>query len=142
MHRLRCLVVIGALAVAVSVVGAGSAFAAKGGNNDTAKACQHGGWKAFGRTCFANQGDCVNDGAKGSAPFGTAGKAACTDGINGSFNLDATDTVWSCDYDVPPNTHGTRQRCRRRVIPTRGVLTTRRSNSPPRELGRRHAASI
>ena len=107
MHRLRCLVVIGALAVAVSVVGAGSAFAAKGGNNDTAKACQHGGWKALvpdAGGMFVNQGDCVNDGAKGSAPFGTAGKAACTDphGINGSFSLDATNS-WTCFYDVPPN---------------------------------------
>jgi len=43
MHRLRCLVVLGALAVAVSVVGAGPAFAAKGGNNDNAHACQQGG---------------------------------------------------------------------------------------------------
>ena len=95
MHRLRCLVVIGALAVAVSVVGAGSAFAAKGGNNDTAKACQHGGWKAFGT--FANQGDCINDGAKGSAPFGTAANAAC-DAIGGTFKLDLADAVWICDY--------------------------------------------
>ena len=102
MHRLRCLVVIGALAVAVSVVGAGSAFAAKGGNNDTAKACQQGGWQTLGT--FANQGDCVNDGAQ----FGTAGKAACTDphGISGSFSLDATHHSWSCLYDVPPNPPG------------------------------------
>ena len=47
MHRLGCVVVIGALAVAVSVVGAGPAVAAKGGNNDTAKLCQKGGWKAL-----------------------------------------------------------------------------------------------
>ena len=97
MHRLRGLVTIGALAVAVSVVGAGPAFAAKGGNNDTANLCQHGGWKAFGT--FANQGDCVNDGARGSAPFGTAGKAAC-DGIGGTFTLDATHGRWTCNYDT------------------------------------------
>ena len=80
MHRLRSVVVIGALAVAVSVVGAGPALAAKGGNNDAANLCQHGGWKALVSNAggvFVNQGDCVNDGAKGSAPFGTAGKAAC-----------------------------------------------------------------
>ena len=79
MHRMRCLVVIGVLAVVVSVVGAGSAFAAKGGNNDTANVCQHGGWQTLG--AFVNQGACVNDGAQ----FGAAGKAACTDpnGING-----------------------------------------------------------
>ena len=42
--------------------------------------------------------------SQGSAPFGTAGKAACTDphGINGSFSLDATNQ-WTCFYDVPPN---------------------------------------
>ena len=43
-----------------------------------------------------------------AAPFGTAGKAACTDphGINGSFSLDATHHTWSCFYDVPPNPRG------------------------------------
>jgi len=111
MHRLRGLVVIGALAVAVSMVGVDPAFAAKGGNNDTAKVCQHGGWKGLVSDAggvFVNQGDCVNDGAQGSAPFGTAGKAACTDphGINGSFDLDATNHSWSCGYDVPPNPNG------------------------------------
>jgi len=93
MHRLWCLVVIGALAVAVSMVGVDPAFAAKGGNNDTAKVCQHGGWKGLVSDAggvFVNQGDCVNDGAQGSAPFGTAGKAACSDlqGPHG-FDLDA-----------------------------------------------------
>jgi len=111
MERLKCLFVVGALAVVVSVVEAGPAFAAKGGNNDTAKACQQGGWQTLVPNLgdrFANQGDCVNDGAKGSAPFGTAGKAACTDphGINGSFDLDATNHSWSCGYDVPPNPNG------------------------------------
>jgi hypothetical protein len=111
MERLKRLFVVGALAVVVSVVEAGPAFAAKGGNNDTAKACQQGGWQTLVPNLgdrFANQGDCVNDGAKGSAPFGTAGKAACTDphGINGSFSLDATHHTWSCFYDVPPNPRG------------------------------------
>jgi len=67
MHRLLCLVVIGAAAVVVGVVAAGPAAAAKGGNNDTAKVCQKGGWQNLvpdrgGK--FANQGDCVNDGAQ------------------------------------------------------------------------------
>ena len=44
MHSLKSLVVIGALAVAASMVGAGPAFAAKGGNNDNAHACQQGGF--------------------------------------------------------------------------------------------------
>jgi len=69
MHRLWCLVIIGALAVAVSVVGAGPAFAAKGGNDETAHACQKGGHahRLDGTTHrpFKNAGDCVNNGAKG-----------------------------------------------------------------------------
>jgi hypothetical protein len=62
MDRLTGLVVVGALAVAVSVVAAGPALAAKGGNNDTAKVCQKHGWKTLvpaAGGAFANQGDCV-----------------------------------------------------------------------------------
>jgi len=40
MHRLRYLVVIGALVVVLSVVAAGPAVAALGGNSDNAHACQ------------------------------------------------------------------------------------------------------
>ena len=68
MRRLRSLVLIGALALAVGAVAAGPAAAAKGGNNDTAKRCQKGGWKSLTAQTgapFANQGDCVNDGAHG-----------------------------------------------------------------------------
>jgi hypothetical protein len=43
MHRLGWSMVNGALAVAVSVVAAGPAAAAKGGNSDNAHACQQGG---------------------------------------------------------------------------------------------------
>jgi hypothetical protein len=77
MRRLKCLMVIGTLTVAVSAVAAGPAAAAKGGNNDTAKVCQKGGWQNLvpdrgGK--FANQGDCVNDGAQGSAPSEPRGR--------------------------------------------------------------------
>jgi hypothetical protein len=93
MHRLRCLVVIGALAVAVSVVAAGPAAAAKGGNDGIAKACQKGGWQGLGT--FANQGDCVNDGAQGRPPsLGSAGQTACQ-AINGIFTLHRPPT-WMC----------------------------------------------
>ena len=69
MHRLSCLVVIGAVAVAVSVVAAGPALAAKGGNNDNAHACQQGGHESrfeaeTGRP-FKNAGDCASHGAQG-----------------------------------------------------------------------------
>ena len=47
MRRLKCSLVMGALTVAVSAVAAGPAAAAKGGNNDTAKQCQRGGWKTL-----------------------------------------------------------------------------------------------
>ena len=102
MHRSGCLVVIGALALAVSGVAAGPAVAAKGGNNDTAKVCQKGGWKSLVPDTdgtFANQGDCVNDGAQGSFPFGTAGAAACN-AIRGSiFSISRVD--WECRYPAP-----------------------------------------
>jgi hypothetical protein len=70
MHRLRCWVVIGALAVAVSVVGAGPAFAAKGGNSDNAHACQQGGHQTLvaaeqPQVPFKNAGDCASHGAQG-----------------------------------------------------------------------------
>jgi hypothetical protein len=98
------LVVIGALTVAVCLVAAGPAAAAKGGNSDSAKLCQKGTWKMLvpdaGGT-FVNQGDCVNDGAQGNAPFGTAGKAACAD-IGGIFQLMTAPLSWSCIYRSPP----------------------------------------
>jgi hypothetical protein len=102
MHRLWCLVVIGALAVAVSVVGAGPAFAAKGGNSDNAKLCQKGAWQALVSNTggeFANQGDCVSP--PGSAPFGAAGQAACN-GIGGGFELRTRPLAWNCRYVAPP----------------------------------------
>ena len=68
MHRFGCLVVIGALAVAVGVVAAGPAMAAKGGNSDDAHACQQGGFanRFDGETGrpFTNAGDCANNGAQ------------------------------------------------------------------------------
>jgi hypothetical protein len=72
MHRLRCLVVIGALAVAVSAVAVGPAVAAKGGNSDNAHACQQGGHETLVAAedptiSFKNAGDCASHGAKGGA---------------------------------------------------------------------------
>jgi hypothetical protein len=106
MHRPRCLVVIGVLAVAVCMVAAGPAAAAKGGNNDTAKQCQKGGWQSlFSATGdgFVTQGDCVNDGAQGRDVFTTAGEAACKQ-IHGAFAGGARPTtLWVCEYLSPPN---------------------------------------
>src|SRR3954469_3678912 len=69
MHRFRCLVVIGALAVAASMVVAGPAVAAKGGNSDTAHVCQQGGhehmFEAETGRPFKNAGDCVSHAAMG-----------------------------------------------------------------------------
>jgi hypothetical protein len=65
------LVVIGALAVAVSVVGAGPAFAAKGGNSNNAHTCQQGGHENLFDTetgkPFKNAGACVSHGAHAGA---------------------------------------------------------------------------
>ena len=69
MDRVRCLLVAAAVAVAVSVVAVGSALAARGGNSETAHACQKGGHEhrldAATHKPFKNTGDCVNNGAKG-----------------------------------------------------------------------------
>ncbi len=71
MHRLRGLVVIGALSVALGVVAAGPAVAAKGGNSDNAHACQQGGhenrFEAETSNPFKNAGDCTSHGAQGGA---------------------------------------------------------------------------
>ena len=71
MHRLRGVVVIGALTAVVSVVAAGPAVAAKGGNSDNAHACQQGGhenrFEAETGRPFKNAGDCASHGAKGGA---------------------------------------------------------------------------
>jgi hypothetical protein len=71
MHRLRCLVVIGALTVAVSVVAAGPAAAAKGGNSENAHVCQQGGSGGLAEAetgnPFKNAGDCTSHGALGGS---------------------------------------------------------------------------
>ena len=113
MERLKLLVVAGVLAVAVSVVGAGPAVAAKGGNSDNAHRCQKGGWEsAFTTTggTFANQGDCVSYGAQGGTVLGPfAGLDAC-EGIGGTFvpsgahPVPGVTILWFCrNYPVPPN---------------------------------------
>jgi hypothetical protein len=132
MHRLLCLVVIGAAAVVVGVVAAGPAAAAKGGNNDTAKVCQKGGWQNLvtdrgGK--FANQGDCVNDGAQGSAPFGTAGKAACAE-IGGSFRLTPA-KLWTCFYT--PNSTGSNTTALQNACAIDGG-TFETEDDPPNEI--------
>jgi hypothetical protein len=74
MHRLRCSVVIGAFAAAVSVLAAGPALAAKGGNSDNAHACQQGGSgglvAAESGLPFKNAGDCASHGAQGNDTSG------------------------------------------------------------------------
>jgi hypothetical protein len=142
MHRLRCLLIIGALAMEVIAVAAGPAAAAKGGNNDTAKLCQKGAWQTLlpdaGGT-FSNQGDCVNDGAQGSAPFGAAGRPECGN-IGGSFAIklfpDPSDprlvAEWNCVYMVPPNpTHppGLPTACSADTTGLVGVFQTRQINA-------------
>ena len=71
MGRVRGVLVAGVLAVAVSVVAAGPAVAAKGGNSDNAHACQQGGhenrFEAETGNPFKNAGDCTSHGAQGGA---------------------------------------------------------------------------
>ena len=69
MERLKVLLVAAILAVAVSVVAAGPAAAARGGNSDNAHACQQGGhenrFEAETGRPFKNAGDCVSHAALG-----------------------------------------------------------------------------
>ena len=65
--RLVTMVVV--LALGALTLGAGPAAAAQGGNDDTAHACQQGGWAnltdpATGQP-FTSQGACVSSGAHG-----------------------------------------------------------------------------
>jgi hypothetical protein len=97
MHRLRGLVVVGALAVVVSAVVAGPAVAAKGGNNDTAKACQHGGWQTLLRSdgsSFASPGECASYGAHGGT-FDTRTKSQVDcESVGGTFSTSTP--LWTC----------------------------------------------
>jgi hypothetical protein len=71
MGRVRGVLVAGVVALAVSVVAAGPAVAAKGGNSDNAHACQQGGhenrFEAETGNPFKNAGDCASHGAQGGA---------------------------------------------------------------------------
>jgi hypothetical protein len=84
MGRLKCLLLAGALAVAVAAMVAGPASAAKGGNRATAHACQHGGHKTLFEAQtgqpFKNTGDCASQGARG----GTLGQFAVRPRASGS----------------------------------------------------------
>ncbi|HET6346051.1 MAG TPA: hypothetical protein VFH51_14035, partial [Myxococcota bacterium] len=65
MRRVTSMMAIGVLTLILGVASTGPAYAAKGGNNDTAKLCQHGAWQGLltdSGEAFKNQGDCVNDG--------------------------------------------------------------------------------
>lgn len=75
MKRLRCVLVAGMVAVAVCMIGAGTAVAAKGGNSDNAHACQQGGHETLVAAenplvPFKNAGDCASHGAQGGDTAG------------------------------------------------------------------------
>ena len=111
MRRLTSTMAIGAVALVVGVASAASASAAKGGNNDTAKACQQGAWQGLlseSGDAFKNQGDCVNDGAQAVQTWGASGQAACVaiPGYLRNFFRLRSATSWTCEYtpgDTPPN---------------------------------------
>ena len=102
---LRLLVAV-TVAVAVCVVAAGPAAAAKGGNSDNAKRCQKGGWRSlFDATGerFVNQGDCVSYGAQGGTLYTSAGQAVCQ-AFGGTYVPDGGDgtLLWQCNgYAYP-----------------------------------------
>ena len=126
MHRHRCSVFIGALAVAVSTVVAGPAFAAKGGNSDNAHACQQGGHENLFHSetgnPFKNTGDCASHAGSGDAvtplqiansPTYSCGSASCWGVIsasgglneqsNSSWTVTATEGPFSASGPVNPD---------------------------------------
>jgi hypothetical protein len=152
MRRLWCLVIIGALAVAVSVVAVGRAGAAKGGNKDAASQCQHGGWKSLVSQTgepFKNQGDRVNDGAQGLGvqPAPEDPQTACLS-LPGrpSFSLGNDGDLWTCFYESPPGPAQPTNLERVCAVQSGGVLTVNVLQGTatadctaegPRTLGRR-----
>ena len=95
MGRVKSVVVAGMLAVAVCVVAAGPAAAAKGGNSDNAHACQQGAhenrFEAETGNPFKNAGDCTSHGAQGGATaslqFLTSPIYPCPASTNGCFGV-------------------------------------------------------
>jgi hypothetical protein len=71
MVRLRYLLLAVVVALSIVAIGAGTAAAATGGNNDNAHACQQGGhesrFEAETGNAFKNAGACASHGAKGGA---------------------------------------------------------------------------
>ena len=107
MRRLRSLVLIGALALAVGAVAAGPAAAAKGGNNDAAKRCQKGGWKSLTSQTGAPSPTKATASTTGPTAWrrpAPAGQTACAN-LPGSLfsNVDSEGLLWTCTYPVPPN---------------------------------------
>jgi hypothetical protein len=108
MRRFGCWLVIGSLAFVASIIAAGPAAAAKGGNNDTAKRCQNGGWKVLASQMgqpFKNQGDCVNDGAQGLGvpPAPLDPQTVCQSLPDGSFTSgEGQEFIWDCSWSTPP----------------------------------------
>jgi hypothetical protein len=73
MVRARLVAMVVVLALGALALGAGPAAAAQGGNDDTAHACQHGGWASLTDPAtgqpFTSQGACVSSGAHGNPPL-------------------------------------------------------------------------
>jgi hypothetical protein len=100
MDGLKCLLLAGALAVAVAAIAAGPASGAEGGNSANAHACQHGGHETLfeGETGdpFKNTGDCASHGARVGTLGQFAGQAACVR-IGGTFALSSLENaLWQC----------------------------------------------
>jgi hypothetical protein len=100
MGRLKCLLLAGALAVAVAAIAAGPASAAKGGKRANAHACQHGGHKTLfeaqtGHPTGPGAGRSANSRVRPRAPMSVAGSP---------WPPRVQNAVWQCvNFLVPPN---------------------------------------
>ena len=110
MDRLKWLLVAAALAVAVSVVAAGPAAAAKGSNSANAKLCQKGGWQSLrppngsGFEGFASEEACVSYAAHGGTlEMKTKSQIDC-ESFRGTFSTSTP--LWTCT-NVPTDANGT-----------------------------------
>jgi hypothetical protein len=106
-HRLGGCAVTCAVSLAISVLAAGPAGAARGGNNDTQTcASAADGRRSFSHAGapFRNQGDCVNDGAQGLAlqPGPLDPQTACLSLAGRPSFRNGADGSWTCTYQAHP----------------------------------------
>ena len=102
-RRTRIALAAAVAALSLTVAVAPASAGTNGPNNANAKLCQKGGWDALFTSDggdFKNEGECVSYASMGgtlrTAPFGSAGEAACAT-YNGLFSvIRSSPYSWTC----------------------------------------------